>query len=451
MSALKPTISLCVIAKNEEDCIARCITSVKNIVSEIIVVDTGSTDRTKEIAFNLGAKVFEYPWNNDYSAPRNLSLSKAQADWILVLDADEAIAQIDHIKILNLIQNNGICYEMSQRHYTDNPLLSNFTPIHGEYPEWEQGQAGYFESNCVRLFPNHQGVHFRGKVHELVEHSIYERKQLKIVRSDIRIQHYGHTQAAKAKKSKSLTYKTLGEIKIIENPLDWKNYFELAIQLTNDGRIAESIAPIKAAIALNPKYVESWLNLGYCLCELGSFDQAIIALQNALQLCPGNAQAQCNLGVCYLRKTQLTQAAMYFQGAIESDPRYVNAYCNLARTFWYDKQPENAIQAFSRALELMPSLASARVDLAAILLACGKFDQAKVHLETALNQDKNISRAYYYQGKALAALNETKAAIDSLERFCQLEGNKEGDSASLLQDAHEQALRLKESVANSLP
>ncbi|RPI67925.1 MAG: glycosyltransferase family 2 protein, partial [Geobacteraceae bacterium] len=89
------SVSLCMIVKNEQSHLARCLRSVKPLVDEMIVVDTGSSDRTQDIAKIFGAKVFEFPWNNDFSKARNFSLSKAAGNWILVLDADETISVKD--------------------------------------------------------------------------------------------------------------------------------------------------------------------------------------------------------------------------------------------------------------------------------------------------------------------------------------------------------------------
>ena len=86
-----PTLSLCMIAKNEEQWIGQAIESVKGLVHEVILVDTGSTDATVEIAKGLGAKVFFRAWDDDFSAPRNLSIQLACGDWILVLDGHAAI------------------------------------------------------------------------------------------------------------------------------------------------------------------------------------------------------------------------------------------------------------------------------------------------------------------------------------------------------------------------
>ena len=84
-------ISLCMIVKNEEDTIARCINSVKDIVDEIIIVDTGSTDNTLKILKNLNIVPYRFEWINDFSAARNYAINAATGDWILFLDADEWI------------------------------------------------------------------------------------------------------------------------------------------------------------------------------------------------------------------------------------------------------------------------------------------------------------------------------------------------------------------------
>lgn len=96
------TVSLCMIVKNEEDVIARCLNSVKDIVDEIIIIDTGSTDNTKEIAKGFTNKVFDFNWINDFSAARNFSFSKATMDYILWLDADDVVLEEDLTKFKQL-------------------------------------------------------------------------------------------------------------------------------------------------------------------------------------------------------------------------------------------------------------------------------------------------------------------------------------------------------------
>ena len=85
------TISLCMIVKNEEQVLARCLDSVADLVDEMIIVDTGSSDATKEIASRYTDQVYDFAWQDDFAAARNFSFSKATKDYIYVPDADEVL------------------------------------------------------------------------------------------------------------------------------------------------------------------------------------------------------------------------------------------------------------------------------------------------------------------------------------------------------------------------
>ena len=96
------TISLCMIVKNEEKVLARCLNSIKDLMDEIIIVDTGSTDRTKEIAAKYTDKVYDFVWVNDFSAARNFAFSKASCDYIYSADADEVVDEENREKFRSL-------------------------------------------------------------------------------------------------------------------------------------------------------------------------------------------------------------------------------------------------------------------------------------------------------------------------------------------------------------
>ena len=96
------TISLCMIVKNEEKVLKRCLDSLSDIMDEIIIVDTGSTDKTKEIAHLYTDKVYDYEWSDDFSAARNYSFSKATMDYIYVADADEVIDDKNRERFIQL-------------------------------------------------------------------------------------------------------------------------------------------------------------------------------------------------------------------------------------------------------------------------------------------------------------------------------------------------------------
>jgi glycosyltransferase involved in cell wall biosynthesis len=367
-----PKISLCMIARDEEAFIGDAIRSVFPIVSEVIVVDTGSVDRTKEIVTSLGAKVFDFQWINDFAAARNFSLTKATGDWILVLDGDEAIAESDLAELQRLTLDRTRCTEFLQRHYSSDQRLSGFIPVSGQYPKWEREHAGYFESNCVRLFPNREGLHFQGRVHELVEHSIYAQKKHAIIRTQIRIHHYGHTSEVRNRKNKTTLYTPLGENKLKDNPNDWKNFFELGVEHNQSGRHRECISAFKRSIELNPYYLSTWVNLGYALCELKEYEEAEATLNQAIKLDRKCFEAYCNLGVVYMRTNRFKLAEQALRIAIKLKPDYINALCNLGKTLATQNRLSESILIYKKTLRLMPTCLTAITDLKTIYLAAGK-------------------------------------------------------------------------------
>ena len=96
------SVSLCMIVKNEEDVLERCLTSAAALADEIIIVDTGSTDRTKEIAARFTSLIFDFPWRDDFAAARNESFAHASMDYCMWLDADDVLLEADQAVFLAL-------------------------------------------------------------------------------------------------------------------------------------------------------------------------------------------------------------------------------------------------------------------------------------------------------------------------------------------------------------
>lgn len=101
------TVSLCLMARNEEENLAACLQSAADLVDETIVVDTGSTDSTRDLAGKLGAQVFEFPWVNDFAAARNECIRQATGDFIFWMDADERIDSLNREKLRALFRGLG--------------------------------------------------------------------------------------------------------------------------------------------------------------------------------------------------------------------------------------------------------------------------------------------------------------------------------------------------------
>lgn len=386
-------ISLCMIAKNEEHCIGECLASVRDLVSEIIIVDTGSTDKTIEIAREFGAKIIESPWRDDFAFHRNEGIEVATGDWILVLDADEALNSDDFQTIKNLINEKDTCFELTQRHYTDDHRLSGYTPCVGEYPSFEKNNLGFFESSCVRLFPNHPKLRYRNKIHELVEPSIAESGTFKIRRSGVRIHHYGHTEEIRNIKNKHSLYGSLGEKKIVEDPTNWQAFFELGVEYNVHGDLEKSIKAFERAAELNPNYVPLWVNKGYVNCELGRYEAALEDLKKALSLDPKSFEAYGNMGVVFLRIKQFEQSVSALAKSVELNPNFVNGFANMARAFAHMGKLPEASLCFERALLLAPGNEALSVEYATLLVGTKLYKKAEAIL-SGDSADTEVLRNY---------------------------------------------------------
>lgn len=147
-------LSVCMIVKNEEDVLERCLSSIQDIADEIIIVDTGSTDSTKEIAYKYTNHVNDFTWVNDFSAARNVSIKHATSKWILILDADEYINTEDIHQIRLFLKEEPV----------SNPVIYSISVI--SYVGESIAQASITEAPIPRLFPNHFGIRYHRPIHE---------------------------------------------------------------------------------------------------------------------------------------------------------------------------------------------------------------------------------------------------------------------------------------------
>jgi len=165
-------LSLCMIVKNEEKHLARCLSSVKEVANEIVIVDTGSSDNTIEIAKSFNAKIFHFDWVDDFSAARNFAMSKCSGDWILYLDADEEL--------------NPNCIEELIKYKSHKPA-----GVYCTVKSLGSSRTNESVMRYPRLFANIPGVEFVGKVHEQIIDSLKKNK-IPLVESKIEIIHHGY-------------------------------------------------------------------------------------------------------------------------------------------------------------------------------------------------------------------------------------------------------------------
>ncbi|WP_434303273.1 glycosyltransferase [Clostridium botulinum] len=255
-------ISLCLIVKNEEKTLHKSLDSVKNIAQEIIVVDTGSIDRTKEIALNFTDKVYDFTWCNDFSRARNFSISKASNDWILVLDADEVVTDFDIRDI------ESFCSQ-------DNKNVVGRLKRINEYED-EQGIKRYIE-RVNRVF-NKNFFTYEGIIHE----QIVSKNKGKYITKDINlvIDHIGYS-----KEVLNRTNKIQRNIELLKKALEKKFkdpylHYQLGKSYFMGKDYDNAYISFKKAIYLvddfNYEYAEDLVeSYGYALIHLNLFKEAL--------------------------------------------------------------------------------------------------------------------------------------------------------------------------------
>ncbi len=342
------SVSLCMIAKNEEAYLAKCLWSVKPIVDEIIVVDTGSQDRTRDIAAVFGAKVFDYQWHDDFSEARNFSLSKASGDWILILDADEVIAARDYKAFKSLVNNGNsdpVAYSVVTRNYTMQANTIGWVANEGIDPGCEAG-SGWFPSQKVRLFKNDSRIRFEYPVHEMVDPGL-NRLGIPIQKCAIPVHHYGKLNA-ETSGPKSETYYTIGIKKLSELGDNPGALRELAIQAGHLEKHEEALELWQRYIKQKPDDAEAYLNMGTALWNLGHYDQAVVAAQRAIALAPAMKEAHFNYAISELHLGNADKAITVLEKILEQHPRYLSAEFMLAAAYCCAGRQKKALAGFEK-------------------------------------------------------------------------------------------------------
>lgn len=267
------TISACMMVKNEEELLPQCLESIKDIVDEIIVVDTGSTDRTVEIAKRYGAKVYHHPWENDFSKHRNQSISYATGDWFLIIDADERLEKGNFNK--DTIKK-GLASLSEEVHV----LLARVE----DYDRKGKIQFGF---RSTRLFRNNVGVHYKGIVHNqaIVSGEAFF--------TDLVISHFGYDLANDRMEAKFNRTRLLLEERLRKNPEDCEAHLYLANLYGKNKDCEPAIKYGKKCLRYFPeKYQESSALLGiYYLIGsnyliLKDYDNAQYWLKKGLESLP---------------------------------------------------------------------------------------------------------------------------------------------------------------------
>lgn len=285
-------ISLCMIVRDEEPVLARCLESVSRLFDEIVVVDTGSTDRTREIALSFTDKVFDFEWCEDFSAARNFAFSKAAGDYLMWLDADDVIEG----------ENREFLRDIISRLDTDRPDVV-MLPYNVAFDESGRVLLSYERERIVR---SGAGLWFAGAIHEAIP------PRGKIIHGKAAVSH------------KKLRENEPGRnLRIFEGilssgrTLEPRMKYYYARELMNAGRLDEAaeyyMLCAKDPAAWIENRMSAYFELSGVLRELGRAEESEDALLHVLGLGAPRADVCCELGRRFLERGDLNSARFWYE------------------------------------------------------------------------------------------------------------------------------------------
>jgi len=418
------TLTLAMIAKNETERLQECVASVKPIVDKIVVVDTGSTDNTVEVARGLGAKTISFAWCDDFSAARNASLGHATGDWVLVLDADEVVAPKDLSRIRAFVDEDEFdAVQFILANYCDECQSMWWTPVE-ESCAFAREFSGYIRVPLVRMWRNKPEYRFRGCVHETVLESIREAGG-KIAQTDIVIHHYGKGAMTE---EKSELYLNLGMRNVSERPDDPKAHHDVATQLKELGRLEEAEHHYRRALSLDPGFQVAQSGLVQVLAQSGRLGEAEEMLER-MEKNGAPPEVSVNLAIIHMKRGRLESSMEKLRTALSRNGTDVVAHIYLGKVHERRHNTGSAEAAYRRAVELCPSYAPACAALrgfemrqeAKSLLESGDGLGALKLLKEALNEDPADALTYNELGTVLDSLDQTEPAYRMVMRALECE------------------------------
>ena len=286
-------LSVCLIVKNEEEVLERCLTCAKKFADEIVVVDTGSKDRTKEIANKFADKVCDFKWIDDFAAARNFAFEKASSDMLMWLDADDVVLDEDAEKICKLktIENPADLY------------MCDYVLSH------EEDMTPIFSYKRERIFLKSKGYRWVDRVHEVIVPSG------RVENADIRVYHKKEKAAPSGR-----NLRIYRKMKREHQGFSPRQQFYYARELMFNSHIKEAVREFNKFLTLPNAWVENkiqaCIDLSSCYSQLGENERARLSLFKSFEYSSPRSEVTCRLGNLFLKENKYNEAAYWFKQSI---------------------------------------------------------------------------------------------------------------------------------------
>jgi tetratricopeptide (TPR) repeat protein len=478
-------LSLCMIVRDEEEMLPRCLAAVADAVDEIVIVDTGSTDRTVEIARSFGAQVIAHEWSGSFAEARNVSFDAAHGDWLMYLDADEVLVREDASLLRSLTARTWReAFYLSETNYTG-----------------DLGDGTAVTHNALRVFRNRPEYRFEGRLHEQIANRLPGYLPERLEATSVRVEHFGYLGVVRDAREKSrrniellllqqeesaptpfLHYNLGSEYAAAGDPhaalaefeRSWelmgsvadRDSYEFAPALVTRlvkalrvcGRPRDAIARSEEGLERYPGFTDLVLEQATAAVELGEGDRAIELLQRCIEMGDAPRQYTATVGSgTYLPRLHLAElllargevepAVELLEECLRDHPQFIGSVLPYATALLASGlEPEAVVTELERRL---PGLSpAARFMLGTALYEAGATAAGEAQFRAVLARQPHSSRARVALGEALLAQrrygeaatvagelpsDDPLAAIASrTELFALLAGGEGGQAAPAL-------------------
>ncbi len=404
MLANTARVSACMIVKDEEEMLGRCLESIRDWVHEIVVVDTGSSDKTVEIAESYGARVFHQPWEGNFSKHRNYSIEQATGDWILVIDADEQFCVRDTAKLISALNDDRF-----------KVLSINITNVYGIHEEREV----FLPS--PRFFRRDLNLRYEGIVHN----QLIVPDEIAVTRINVGLKHYGYDLSPEKMAQKTERSKRLLENQLAYNPDDAFALFNYAqlLRSRKDRPITE--------------YADTIIR---CAAQAASLTDLNNPRERHIHL-----MALDQLGWTHFFTGNLERATNYCRRAVKLKPDYLDPLLLLAHISFKKRDYEAAEKEYRRYLDVqarydpskeidnlillhVDNRVAATFNLGLIAYLSGNFEQSRGWLHKTLQLNPEYGDANALMGKLCLQDGNIREACDYFTKQIET-GHGIGDAA----------------------
>ncbi|MCG8606990.1 tetratricopeptide repeat protein [bacterium] len=374
------------IVKNEETYLHDCLESMDGVADEIILVDTGCTDHTIDIAREFGAQIYRFPWKDDFAAARNESLRHASCDWIFQIDADERLLAESKEELRRLLKkSDALCV---------NVLIDS--------PKRESGKGHVCRAH--RLFRNLPGIRYNGRIHEQISPSVIALKGRECF-STIKLRHLGYAKNEQEMQKKSRRNYLLLKKQIAEEPNNAYWHYSLAQNQILNAQYEDALDSLNESIRLGglPKDIRCTIlnNLAEIHIKLGRYGEAIKFANQSLTITRRQTLSHLMLFEAYVQLGDIPQQINYLRSALDVLESQKQAYDDVS-------------------LEAYVDPASLHLALGQRLLTEGRFTDAHASFEKAHGLDTRNMAALLGLGDSLIGMGQFERSLAVLRRIKDL-------------------------------